>query len=88
MSKIAIRWGGVLALVLVGLSVPTAGAAKAGRVRVEEGNRLYQDGRFAEAHQKYLEAMAEAQGHRFQSPAGTPPSPAGSRRPGRARFHR
>ena len=62
MSKIAIRWGGVLALVLVGLSVPTAGAAQAGRVRVEEGNRLYQDGRFAEAHQKYLEAMAEAPG--------------------------
>lgn len=34
--------------------------AQAGRDRVREGNRLYEEGRFAEAHQKYLEAMAEA----------------------------
>ena len=34
--------------------------AQAGRARVEEGNRLYEEGRFAEAHQKYLEALAEA----------------------------
>lgn len=33
---------------------------QAGRERVREGNRLYDEGRFAEAHQKYLEAMAEA----------------------------
>ncbi len=33
---------------------------QAGRERVLEGNRLYEEGRFAEAHQRYLEAMAEA----------------------------
>ncbi len=47
------------ALVVTGvLAAPVD--AQAGRERVREGNRLYEEGRFAEAHQKYLEAMAEA----------------------------
>lgn len=51
------------ALALVALSLvarPAAVEAQAGRSRVLEGNRLYEEGRFQEAHQKYLEAMAEA----------------------------
>ena len=40
----------------------SAANAQAGRDRVLEGNRLYAEGRFEEAHQKYLEAMAEAPG--------------------------
>lgn len=51
------RFAGVL-LVLGLVAVPVEG--QAGRERVREGNRLYEEGRFAEAHQKYLEAMAEA----------------------------
>jgi len=31
-----------------------------GRAQVEEGNRLYSEGRFGEAHQRYLEALLEA----------------------------
>lgn len=52
------RWlaGVLFALGLV--AAPVEG--QAGRERVREGNRLYEEGRFAEAHQKYLEAMAEA----------------------------
>lgn len=33
--------------------------AQAGRSRVEEGNRLYEEGRFAEAYERYLEALRE-----------------------------
>ena len=32
--------------------------AQAGRQQVQEGNRLYEEGSFEEAHQKYLEALA------------------------------
>jgi Ca-activated chloride channel homolog len=45
---------------VVAVASPELVAAQAGRSRVEEGNRLYQEGRYAEAHQMYLEAMAEA----------------------------
>ncbi len=34
-------------------------SAQAGRAKVEEGNRLYDEGRFAEAHERYLEALSE-----------------------------
>lgn len=34
--------------------------AQAGRTETREGNRLYEEGRFAEAHEKYLEALLEA----------------------------
>ncbi len=36
--------------------------AQAGRPQAREANRLYEQGRYAEAHQKYLEALAEAPG--------------------------
>lgn len=49
------------ATALLGMTLAVSPAeGQAGRDRVREGNRLYDEGRFAEAHQKYLEAMAEA----------------------------
>lgn len=33
--------------------------AQAGRAQVNQGNRLYEEGRFQEAHEKYLEALRE-----------------------------
>lgn len=56
-----VKWGALLLgsvgmLALFGADVH----AQAGRARVLEGNRLYAEGRFAEAHQKYLEGLAEA----------------------------
>lgn len=42
------------------LALPSEIHAQAGRARVLEGNRLYEEGRFDEAHRKYLEALAEA----------------------------
>jgi tetratricopeptide (TPR) repeat protein len=47
-------------LVLAILVLPAGVSAQAGRAQVEEGNRLYRDGLFEEAHQKYLEALAAA----------------------------
>lgn len=55
----ATGWG----LVLAGAVFVSLGSvelqAQAGRARVQEGNRLYEQGLFSEAHQKYLEALAE-----------------------------
>jgi tetratricopeptide (TPR) repeat protein len=34
-------------------------AAQAGRARVDEGNRLYSEGRFDEAYQRYMDALRE-----------------------------
>ncbi|MGD8602919.1 MAG: hypothetical protein PVF19_16315, partial [Gemmatimonadota bacterium] len=42
----------LIGILLVGVA-PVA--AQAGRSQVREGNRLYEDGRFEEAHEKYLE---------------------------------
>jgi len=39
---------------------PAPGSAQAGRAQGREGNRLYEDGRFQEAHEKYLEGLAAA----------------------------
>ena len=50
----------VTTVALLAIVIPAGASAQAGRDRVREGNRLYAEGRFAEAHQKYLEAMAEA----------------------------
>jgi len=41
---------------------PSSLAAQAGRAEVLDGNRLYEQGRFAEAHQRYLEGLAQAPG--------------------------
>jgi tetratricopeptide (TPR) repeat protein len=38
---------------------PTPGSAQAGRDQVAEGNRLYEEGMFDEAHQMYLEALRD-----------------------------
>ncbi len=51
-----------LPLVIAALAVaaPAEVRAQAGRAETREGNRLYEEGRFAEAHEKYLEALLEA----------------------------
>ncbi len=40
--------------------VPRGLAAQRGRAELNEGNRLYEEGRFEEAHEKYLEALRDA----------------------------
>ena len=45
---------------LVALSLPVAVWAQPGRDAVASGNRLYDEGRFEEAHEQYLEALREA----------------------------
>ena len=48
-----------LALGLVLLFLPSAAWAQSGRTEVSEGNRLYEEGRYGEAHERYLEALRE-----------------------------
>ncbi|MGW8265139.1 MAG: tetratricopeptide repeat protein [Longimicrobiales bacterium] len=54
-----LRAGFLLSALLLAASVlvPAPLAAQDARTRVEEGNRLYAEGRFEEAHEKYLEAL-------------------------------
>lgn len=49
-----------LLLAALAAAVPAEARAQAGRAETREGNRLYEEGRFAEAHEKYLEALLEA----------------------------
>lgn len=49
-----------LGMVALGFAAPTELAGQAGRAETREGNRLYEEGRYAEAHAKYLEALLEA----------------------------
>jgi tetratricopeptide (TPR) repeat protein len=42
--------------------LPGAASAQAGRVAANEGNRLYGEGRYDEAHERYLEALRESPG--------------------------
>lgn len=50
----------VLCLMLTGtVAFPVGAVGQSARPRVEEGNRLYSEGRFDEAHQKYLEALLD-----------------------------
>ena len=62
-GRISMRWGAVLAaagaVVLIG-ALPSGVAAQRGRAELNDGNRLYEEGRFPEAHEKYLEALREA----------------------------
>ena len=62
-GKISMRWGAVLAVagavVLIG-ALPSGVAAQRGRAELNEGNRFYEEGRFPEAHEKYLEALRDA----------------------------
>jgi tetratricopeptide (TPR) repeat protein len=64
-GKISMRWGAVLAVAGAGVAVllgalPGAVAAQRGRAELNDGNRLYEEGRFPEAHERYLEALREA----------------------------
>lgn len=49
--------GASATLLLVTLLVPVSVAGQEARSQVQEGNRLYEEGRFEEAHEKYLEAL-------------------------------
>ncbi len=44
---------------LAAVLLPSHVAGQEGRAQVQEGNRLYSEGRFDDAHQKYLEALLE-----------------------------
>ena len=46
--------------VLLGVGFPSLAAAQPGRGAVAAGNRLYEDGRYEEAHEQYLEALRQA----------------------------
>ena len=48
------------ALATAALLCPATVLAQAGRAEAREGNRLYDEGRFDEAHQRYLEGLAAA----------------------------
>lgn len=47
-------------IAVLAAAAPAEARAQAGRAETREGNRLYEDGRFGEAHEKYLEALLEA----------------------------
>lgn len=49
-----------MVLATLAAAAPAEARAQAGRAETREGNRLYEEGRFAEAHEKYLEALLEA----------------------------
>ena len=64
-AKISMRWGAVLAVacacaVVLITTLPGGVAAQRGRAELNDGNRLYEEGRFPEAHEKYLEALRDA----------------------------
>ncbi len=64
-GKISMEWGAVLVVAGAGVAVligalPGAVAAQRGRAELNDGNRLYEEGRFPEAHERYLEALREA----------------------------
>jgi len=60
---ISMRWcvvWAVAGLVMLIGALPSGVAAQRGRTEVNDGNRLYEEGRFEEAHEKYLEALGDA----------------------------
>ena len=46
--------------VVIIAALPGGVAAQRGRAELNDGNRLYAEGRFGEAHEKYLEALRDA----------------------------
>jgi len=61
--KISTRWAAAIAVAGVLMStLPTTVVAQRGRTELNDGNRLYEEGRFGEAHEKYLEALRDAPG--------------------------
>jgi Ca-activated chloride channel family protein len=54
------RGSGLAGVLLVGLAAcPVGAAGQSARPNVEEGNRLYWEGKYDEAHRKYLEALLD-----------------------------
>jgi tetratricopeptide (TPR) repeat protein len=53
-------WRALALSVALAIGWPDAGFAQAGRSEANEGNRLYAEGRYGEAHERYLEALREA----------------------------
>lgn len=49
-----------MVIAVLAAAAPAEARAQAGRAETREGNRLYEEGRFSEAHEKYLEALLEA----------------------------
>ena len=64
--SLAGRWcrgSGLAGVLFVGFAAcPVGAAGQSARPNVEEGNRLYSEGRFDEAHRKYLEALLDDPG--------------------------
>ena len=58
-GKNSMTWGSAVAMALIG-ALPSGAAAQRGRAELNDGNRLYEEGRFPEAHEKYLEALRNA----------------------------
>jgi Ca-activated chloride channel family protein len=57
----SMRWRiGLLVAVIVIGALPGGIAAQRGRAELNDGNRLYEEGRFGEAHERYLEALRDA----------------------------
>ena len=54
------KWTVRVAATLAFMIMPSHSSGQAGRDHVAEGNRLYEEGRFDEAHQMYLEALRES----------------------------
>jgi len=49
-----------VAVATAAIGLPSSSAGQAGRGDVQEGNRLYREGRYGEAHERYLEALRAA----------------------------
>ena len=57
----SMKWGaGLLVSVAFVGALPSGVTAQRGRAALNDGNRLYEEGRFGEAHEKYLEALRDA----------------------------
>ena len=57
----SMAWGvGLLVSVASVGALPSGVVAQQGRAALNDGNRLYEEGRFGEAHEKYLEALRDA----------------------------
>lgn len=58
--RVASVGAAVAGLAVAMIGIPSYSAGQAGRSDVQEGNRLYHEGRYDEAHERYLEALRAA----------------------------
>lgn len=58
----ALPWVYAAAAVIIALAGPAAASGQEGRREVDAGNRLYEEGRYQEAHARYLEALQRVPG--------------------------